>query len=268
MICTTVPARADVYITLSHVQDTNVVTIGFDATSETNLIRAFALDIRLDNDANIVSVVGLSPDYWVYPGSIQIAADGMTLEAASLYAPVGPGSPNAPAKSGDLAEIIVDGDTCLTITANVARAGPTGVVMEDPNEIVHVHLSSICVDTNCCPPPECMKLTCPDYPTWEQWDKPLCWCCARQCRGDADCIKTGPFWVGIPDLNGLRAAFNKIDTVLAMVPNGICHDCDHKKTGPFRVGIPDLDCFRRCFNKPELQCPECPTDCYNFWWTP
>jgi len=55
--CKTVPAQADVYITAAQVGDTNEVIISFDATSETNLVRAFALDIKLDNDANIVSVM-------------------------------------------------------------------------------------------------------------------------------------------------------------------------------------------------------------------
>jgi hypothetical protein len=172
------PALAAVNITVSHVQDTNVVTIGFDATGETNLVRAFGLDVTLDNDANVVSATGtaVAPlGYWVNPGTIQIAADGtvssygsiaaeygdlpgdtlvgppdgngVTLEAASLYAPVGPGSPNAPAKSGNLVSFKVDKSTCLTISANVARAGNTGVVMEDPNEIVVVNFPGlVCVE--------------------------------------------------------------------------------------------------------------------------
>jgi hypothetical protein len=119
------------------------------------------------------------------------------------------------------------------------------------------------------PPPDgCMKTGAPEYPAWEQWDKPPCWCYARQCRGDADGIKTGPFWVAIPDLNAFRAAFNKSDTVLQGVPYGICSDFDHVKTGPFRIAIPDLNIFRQYFNKIEALVPECdPTD-YNYWVTP
>jgi hypothetical protein len=294
IVCTTVPVRADVYITLSHVQDTNVVAISFDATTETNLVRAFGLDVQLDNDANVISATGLSVDYWVYPGSIQIAADGtityigsigaeysdlpgdtlpgppdgngVTLECASLYAPVGPGSPNAPAKSGDLAEIIVSKDCTLCVSANVSRAGATGVVMEDPDEVVTVVYA--CVDVNVPDEQqlECMKLTCPDYPTWEAWGKPDCWCYAKQCRGDADGCGTGPFQIGIPELNGFRDCFNRSD--LSMPPECICYDFDHAKTGPFRVAIPDLNLFRIYFNKPKLQVPECDKACYNFWITP
>jgi hypothetical protein len=297
IVCTTVPARADVNITAAQVGETNEVIISFDATGETNLVRAFALDIRLDNDANIVSATGLSADYWVYPGTIQIAADGtvssygsiaaeygdlpgdtlvgppdgngVTLEAASLYAPVGPGSPNAPAKSGDLATLIIDKDCLLCISANVSRAGATGVVMENPDEVVTVNYP-VCIEVNVPEPitDECMKDTAPEFPEWEQWGKPLCWCYARQCRGDADGIKTGPFWVAIPDLNMFRAAFNKSDLVLENVVNGICSDADHIKTGPFRVAIPDLNIFRAYFNKPELSVPECPMDNYNWFETP
>lgn len=293
------PAMATVNITITHVQDTNEVTIGF-TSDEVNLVRAFGLNVQLDNDANIVLVEGLSSDdYWVYPGTIQIAADGtisflgsiaaeygdlpsdtlpgppdgngVTLECASLYAPVGPGSPNAPAQTGDLALLKIDKDCVLCVSANVSRAGATGVVMENPDEVVTVgYLPTQCIEVNVPDGviPECLKTSAPEYPAWEQWGKPACWCYARQCRGDADGIKTGPFWVAIPDLNMFRAAFNKTDLVLETVENGICSDSDHAKTGPFRVAIPDLNTFRLYFNKPELSVPECDNTNYNFWETP
>jgi hypothetical protein len=139
--------------------------------------------------------------------------------------------------------------------------------MENPDEVVTVNYSA-CIEVNIAGPTECLKATAPEYPAWEQWGKPDCWCYARQCRGDADGIKTGPFWVAIPDLNMFRAAFNKSDLVLETVTNGICSDNDHAKTGPFRVAIPDLNTFRLYFNKPELSVPECDNTNYNFWETP
>jgi hypothetical protein len=84
----------------------------------------------------------------------------------------------------------------------------------------------------------------------------------------SDGIKTGPFWVAIPDLNRFRLAFNKTDIVLRDVPQGICADFDKIKTGPFRVAIPDLNIFRQYFNKPELSVPECDMTNYNFWQHP
>ncbi len=297
MVCTAVPARADVNITATQGSGTYEVIISYESY-EANLVRAFAFDIWLCSDANIISVTALSADYYIYPGSIQVDAsgnvidygtavaeyndlpngtlsgldsNGITIEMASLYAPVGPGSPNAPAHSGDLLSIILSGPTCMKIAPNVARAGNTGVVMENPNEVVTVNYPYSCCDQP--PPPpctryNCMKYSAPEYPEWDAWDKPQCWCYGRQCRGDSDGIKTGPFWVAIPDLNAFRAAFNKSDLVLQTVTNGICSDFDHMKTGPFRVGIPDLNIFRTYFNKPELQVPECDKTDYKCWLTP
>ncbi|NIT57588.1 MAG: hypothetical protein GWN67_16040 [Phycisphaerae bacterium] len=309
IVCTTVPALARVDIWIHQGGEPNEFIIYFDAMSEVNPIRAFALDIRLSNDANITEVTGISDDYYIYPGTILIDAqgnvtdfgspvaensdlpsgtltgldsNGITIEMASLYAPVGPGSPNAPARSGDLLSIIlsdrffpiydrcgnpVNGGGCITISGNAARAGNAGVVMENPNEIVDVYFYEYCA-----PFPSsgsaCMKVTSPDYDNWEEWNCPACWCYSRQCRGDSDGIKTGPFWVAIPDLNAFRAAFNKTDLALQGITNGICSDFDHIKTGPFRAAIPDLNIFRLYFNKPELAVPECDMTNYNFWEIP
>jgi hypothetical protein len=285
-------AWAAVEISGAQVGSTDEAIISFDARTEPNLVRAFSFNIQADNDANIIAVTGVNPGYYIYPGTIQIDAagvvsdygspaapqsdlpsdtlagidtNGVTVELASLYAPVGPGSPNAPDPCGPILSIRVSKPCCLTITANVSRAGSTGVVMESPDEVVTVNLpGAICIDWST----ECMKTTHPAYADWDTWGKPACWCYARQCRGDADGIKTGPFWVAIPDLNMFRAAFNKTDLVLAAVSNGICSDSDHIKTGPFRVAIPDLNIFRAYFNKPELSVPECDKSEINDWCLP
>ncbi|MHC4692936.1 MAG: hypothetical protein ACYS67_09350 [Planctomycetota bacterium] len=288
------PAMADVIITAVQTPDTNEVIISFDATSETNLVRAFSIDIQLDNDANVVSVEGLSADYWVYPGTIQIAADGtvttlgsiaaeygdlpgdtligppdgngVTLEAASLYAPVGPGSPNAPAKSGDLAKIILDADTCITLSANVSRAGPTGVVMENPDEVVTVVYPSTCVTYEHPVDHECMKTTAQEYPVWEAWGKPACWCYSKQCRGDATGTALGPYWVQLADLNILKAGWYQVDTVLATVQDGICGDFNHAALGPYRVQLADLNILKTYWYSTVV--PDCDPANYNFWETP
>jgi serine protease AprX len=120
---------------------------------------------------------------------------------------------------------------------------------------------------------ECLNSTAPEYPDWISWNRPACWCYQRQCRGDADGFKTGPFWVAIPDLNLFRLGFNQTDQVLMRIRDGICADFDHLKTGPFRVAIPDLNIFRQYFNRPELAVPPCNskpvyTGPYNFWTKP
>ena len=266
------PAWARVDISAAQVGDTNEVIISYDATGEANLVRAFAFDIQLDNDANILEVTGLSADYYIYPGTIQINANGditfygspvaphsdlpggtltgppdsngVTIEMASLYAPVGPGSPNAPAQSGDLLSIIVSEEICvfpsytgcapvseyccITISGNVARAGSTGVVMEDPNEVVEVYFHNICDS----PPPGCIKATSPDYEDWIDLDCPECWCHSRQCHGDADGVlegdpKGGYFRVGAGDLGILLANWKILVPAVAPTPGGpgIPPDC-------------------------------------------
>ena len=116
--------------------------------------------------------------------------------------------------------------------------------------------------------PECVKSTASFYADWVLWNKPDCWCYSRQCRGDVDGVKTGPFWVGSLDKDAFRAAFNKNDIALAGIANGICADLDHVKTGPFRVGSLDKDIFRAYFNKAETLVPICDVADYNFWVTP
>ena len=286
------PALAAVNITAAQVGEPcdGRVQISWDASTETNLVLAFGLNITLNvglganTDANIVSATGLSPDYWVYPGTIQIAANGdvtsigmigaeygdlpsdtlvgppdgngVTLEAASLYAPVGPGSVNAPPTGGVLAEIVVDANTWLCISANVSRAGATGVVMEDPDEVVTVNYPAPCLFVNV-PEPEdddCYAGQA-DYAEFEAVGKPLCWCYTRQCHGDADDAmgggpKTGYYAVGPGDLNILIAGWLVLEPGfgpgIATIPNGICADFAHDqgggpKTGYYRVGPTDLN---------------------------
>jgi hypothetical protein len=119
---------------------------------------------------------------------------------------------------------------------------------------------------------ECLKSSAPEYADWVAWGMPDCWCYPRQCRGDADGCKTGPFWVAIPDLQGFRNCFNK-DPILP--PGCICYDFDHVKTGPFRIAIPDLNIFRMYFNTINVPCCDIDGDCilqpedkYNFWINP
>lgn len=118
---------------------------------------------------------------------------------------------------------------------------------------------------------ECMKTSAPEYADWAALGRPDCWCYPRQCRGDADGCKTGPFWVAIPDLKGFRDCINK-----PILPPGCeCYDFDHVKTGPFRIAIPDLNIFREYFNKLIVPCCDIDGDCilqpedkYNFWIIP
>jgi hypothetical protein len=269
------------------------VQISWDASTETNLVRAFGLNVTLDNDANVVSATGMSTDYWVYPGTIVIAADGtitdagsiaaeyddlpsdtlpgppdgngVTLECASLYAPVGPGSPNAPAKSGILAELVVNKSCVLCISANVSRAGATGVVMENPDEVVTVNYPAVCLDV-VVDGEECLKDTDPGYATWEALGKGDCWCYRHQCQGDADGVAAFLRYVNLEDLNILKAEFGKTITELQAADSHGCADFDHTVTFGRPVALSDLNILKANFGVAGL--PDCDDTHINEWKEP
>jgi hypothetical protein len=257
--------------------DKCTVIIGFDATDEPNLVRAFALNIQADNDANIASVTLLSADYIIHPGTIVIDTagtvtdygspvapqsdlpsdtlegppdgNGVTIEMASLYAPVG--SPaNAPDPNGLLVAVTVDADCTLTITANVSRAGSTGVVMESPDEVVTVNLPPPVVVSGC----GLCYSGMVDEDQWILLGQPTCWCYPRQCRGDADGLPYGKnnYWVSLPDLAVLKAAWGQTKEQIAgqIEPTTgmeyACADFDHLPYGKnnYRVSLPDLDILK------------------------
>jgi hypothetical protein len=233
----TAPAWAAVDITAA-VDDANdcVAIISFNATGEPNLVRAFALDIQTDNDAKIVGVTLLSADYVIHPGTIVIDtagtvtdygspvapesdlpsdtlpgldSNGVTIEMASLYAPVGPGSPNAPAPSGDLIAVQVDNACTLSISANVSRAGSSGVVMESPDELVTVNMPAPLALSDCGYEPECLSTNDPSYDAWKNtWGMPDCWCYKKQCRGDINGSSFFGKLVLLADLTTFKLAFN------------------------------------------------------------
>lgn len=217
------PAWADVTITCERAGDINEVLVSFDASAEEpSLVRAFGLNIQLDNDATILEVDDtINAGYYIFPGTIQIDAstgevtsygtavgevsdspdtlpgldsNGITIEMASLYAPTGPGSPNAPASSGPLFSFFVSKSCTVTITANIARAGSQGAVMEDPDQAVVVNLPSTCnviID-----------------------EDPICWSYVGQPCGDSD----GSGGVNFADLVALKASWLKSDPDAAYNP--------------------------------------------------
>jgi hypothetical protein len=166
-----VPAFGTVTITLSAGPGPNDVTVGF-TSDEPNLVRAFALDIVLDDPcATIAEVNCVSADYGIYPGSIQINdqgevtddgtcvgnpaqgpaggtqpgldSNGVTIEMGSLYAE----GETPPDNSGNPALVIItlggcdsgDDDVTVSVAENDVRGG---VVMENPDEVVTVDTSA------------------------------------------------------------------------------------------------------------------------------
>jgi hypothetical protein len=279
------PAFADVNITavVGECDVNTLVTVSFDARSEANRVRAFGLNIQCDNDANIVEVTPtmegvcteLEQGYGIFPGTILIDgtgqvtyvgtpvgeygdlvsdtlpgldSNGVTIEMASLYAPVGPVSPNAPDPCGPILTFRVDKACNVTITANVSRAGPTGVVMEDPDEVVTVNLPPVLL-VDVCATVLCYDLMA-DAAEWDIVGQPDCWCYPRQCLGDADGLPYGKsnYYVSIPDLTILKAAWNKQASALS--GNEACADFDHLPYGKsnYRVSIPDLTILKANWN--------------------
>lgn len=264
-------AWAAVEISGAQVGSTDEAIISFDARVEPNLVRAFSFNIQTDNDANIIAVTGVNADYYIYPGTIQIDAagvvsdygspaapqsdlpsdtlagidtNGVTVELASLYAPVGPASPNQPDPCGPILSIRVSKPCCLTITANVSRAGSTGVVMESPDEVVIVNLpGAICLDWT----DECLKDSDPGYVTWQALGNPNCWCYRHQCQGDADGQATFGRYVALSDLNILKAEFGKTIAEILAIPSSGCADFDHTSTFGRPVALSDLNILKANF---------------------
>jgi hypothetical protein len=158
-----IPAWAGVQIECN-INASNQVTISYDASAETELVRAFALDVTVDSGQTIDSVVSTNPDYGIYPGSIVIDAGGnvtdygspiaaqsdypgdtlgglgtggVTIEMGSLYA----AGEDPPAAADDLITLQLSGPGTVTVNENVIRGG---VVMEDPQVPANPTLPTQC----------------------------------------------------------------------------------------------------------------------------
>ena len=168
-----VPVFARVDITCAQVGDEPNVIVSYNNT-EGQPVRAFALNITVDGGATITAVECLNSDYYIYPGSIDIDdgeveedgwgscvcdpedyddtlpgldSNGVTIEMASLYAAADPEHPDAPAASGQLLKLTLDGgsESCITIEGNVLRGK---VVLEDATS-VDPNALGCCADLGC-----------------------------------------------------------------------------------------------------------------------
>jgi hypothetical protein len=278
----TAPAWADVAITLSN--DNGVVTIGYDSTGEAELVRAFALDITV-TDGTITDVTDFvvgddNGGYGIFPGNFSryITVDGQTGEVADWgaagYTPVAdvndPGAAGAlgssaitiemgslydtqaPAKTGVLCKVVVDGGSEICVTPNVIRGG---VVLENAAQ-------AACPEV--CEPlaTECFPSSNAQYNDWVALGKPDCWCTKYQCDGDTDGKDSGfpaRFRVFTGDLNILVANWQKKANDATLDP---CADIDHKDSGfpaRFRVFTGDLNIMVGNWQKKDAQLPgDCP----------
>ena len=148
------------------VQKKAEVIVSYSSSAEDpNLVRAFALDVRVDSGAHILRASGTSAKFNIYPGSIDIndatgaiddygsvVCDSSVYLVDTLAGPfdhlTGPNTPpqadsngmtvemaslyvgaaNAPGNSGELFRFMVDKACNVTITENAIRGG---VLLED-----------------------------------------------------------------------------------------------------------------------------------------
>jgi hypothetical protein len=168
LLCAAPAMATDVTITAVAGPGPNDVTVGFTTANVTELVRAIALDVILDDPNVVISDINcVNADYGIYPGSISIDASGnvtnwgtcagagldsntVATEQGSLYADGDP----LPAQSGDLFIITLDGctsdgseDVVVSITEDALRGG---VVLEDPAVAAGVTLpADVTVDVGC-----------------------------------------------------------------------------------------------------------------------
>lgn len=260
------PAWASVEIKLAN-EGGGVVAISYDASTEAELVRAFALDISVDTGAITDVTDYVTGDdnggYGIFPANFSrfITVDGQTGEVADWgaagYTPVADGNDTgaagalggsaitiemgslydtqAPGKTGLLCKVVTEGAGQLSVTVNAVRGG---IVLEDATQATMA------------PDPAVILLEVPDVclasiPAGQVADyeaykaagaDPSCWCEAYQCDGDADLKDSGvPFKYRVftGDLNLLVSNWKaKIATA------NPCADFDHKDSGvPFRYRV-------------------------------
>jgi hypothetical protein len=271
VVMLTAPAWADVKIILEPVDNTTVA-VKYDSSGESELVRAFALDLTATG-GTIEAVTDFKTGdnnggYGIFPGNFSryITVDGQTGEVANWdaegYTPVAdvndPGAAGglgdaaitiemgslyedqAPGDEGTLCMITVsEGTTEICATVNEMRGG---IVLENA-ATANADLTDACVELG---EPDCFPSTNSQYNDWLAYDKPQCWCEPYHCDGDIDTKEQGfggaKHRIGLNDLNILIPQWGNKGTE----PDyNACADIDHKAQGfggaKHRVGLNDLN---------------------------
>ena len=294
MIATPALATVAITCTAGAGADCNLVSVKYLVTtsqSEPNKISGFGLNITVSGTAKIKSITYTDPNYYIYPGSIQIAGgvitdygtpvadkndpgalggldtNGITIEMGALYYPTGDNSSAAPKLSGTLLKFRVDKDCTVTVKENAIRGG---VVLTNPNLTPTVTLTGcpvVCAGPDCYPSGGVWVARNAD---WVTLGKPNCWCGIYwtqdpakwkfQCDGDADGLTEGALKnrVALNDLNLIIANWKKKIADPTLNP---CADIDHKSEGALknRVGLNDLNIIIANWKKKDTGLPgNCP----------
>ncbi|MBW8040790.1 MAG: hypothetical protein FVQ85_12405 [Planctomycetes bacterium] len=116
---------------------------------------------------------------------------------------------------------------------------------------------------------DCLSETAREYDIWVQWDRPCCWCCRYQCRGDINCASFLGKPITLSDLNIFKAAFNQHEEYFLINPGWICADLNHDGFLGKRVTLSDLNIFKQYFffgsNIPQCDEPPIITGPYNWF---
>jgi len=272
-----IPAWADVKITLVDDPGNKVVTVNYDSTGETELVRAFALDIVFTGgtitDVTDFAVGDDNGGYGIFPANFSryITVDGQTGEVADWgvagYTPVADANDTgaagalggnaitiemgslydtmAPGKTGTLCKFAYEGSGTVTVTTNAVRGG---IVLENAAQATLD--ASECTDVAIGQQEEPFPTDNSAYNDWVLLGKPLCWCASDkggsgyQCDGDVDGVDSGfpaRYRVYLGDLNALVANWQKKAGDATLDP---CADIDHKDSGfpaRYRVYLADLN---------------------------
>jgi len=287
------PAFSAVKITAEKQGDK--IAIKYDSTAETELVRAFALDVKITGGSGVIvdvcdfKVGDDNNGYGIFPANFSryITVDAQTGDVANWavagYTPVAdvndPGAAgalgsanitiemgslyetNAPAKTGTLCTLKCTGTGQLCVTTNALRGG---VVLENAAEAT-TDLTQACVTLGVA---DCFPSTYTTYNDWVTMGKPDCWCSKAtkgsgyQCDGDADGKDSGgltKYRVFTGDLALLVANWQKKINDATLNP---CADIDHKDSGgltKYRVFTKDLSALVTNWQKKDAQLPgDCP----------
>lgn len=267
------PAWATVSITLTGLGG-GVIQIGYDATSETEYVRAFALNV-VATGGNITGIddYAVGDDnggYGIFPGSFagNITVNPTTGQVDSWVGNPNPYTPVAPAGDPDALGDIPGPAITIEMGSlyTTARPGKTGVLC---TITVEESVSKVCVTGNAirgnvvlenaseatlsplevCWTGDCFPSTHPKYAEWVAVGKPRCWCLKRQCYGDVDGVKEGSdkkgyAYVKYMDLNVLVAGWPVLEppkgpgigTVTYNGIAGVCADSARDKEGSDKKG--------------------------------
>jgi len=204
-----------------------------------------------------------APEWAVQNQTLVFNTPGVYTVRSSPFRPWEPFEPNE-SFSGDIWMRITLSEQPWT-GSGVAGSGPAGGYQFGETEDYYFKPSF---------PMYCINLAHPLFCEWYKVESPACWCCPRQCHGDADCKKHGNplgghYWVGPPDLNILIDAWKILDPPKGpgLSGNQICADFDHARQGSalagyMRVGTNDLNALAAYWIIKEPPCgPGVPPDC-------